>query len=90
LWLEPGAVSMRLDCLAGRISQSLGDLVVPDKKPRFLAHTTLARQVRPLSEGVEVVIDPILWRVDGFSLVESTTLPTGVEYQVLATWPADN
>ena len=31
-------------------------------------------------------IDPILWPIDSFVLVESRTLPAGASYQVLRTW----
>jgi 2'-5' RNA ligase len=33
-------------------------------------------------------LDPIEWRVDGFALVQSVTLPSGSRYEVRKSWRA--
>ncbi|NJD31610.1 MAG: RNA 2',3'-cyclic phosphodiesterase [Gammaproteobacteria bacterium] len=56
----------------------------PEKRP-FKAHLTLARKVRrppPLA-----TLQPLPWPAGEFSLVESTTDPSGSRYGTLATWP---
>ncbi len=81
---------------ASRIPQALSVLVTElhrgcrdcgfalDARP-FRAHATLARKVRAWGPAVD--IDPIHWPVSTFSLVESKTLPSGAQYQVLRSWP---
>jgi len=55
----------------------------PDIKP-FRAHVTVARKVvKPHALGA---IHPVRWRIEGFSLVESQTLPQGSRYTVVRNW----
>jgi 2'-5' RNA ligase len=56
----------------------------PEERP-FHPHLTLLRKVRrqPPQE-----IEPIVWHVDTFVLVESDTRPEGVQYRILERWPA--
>jgi len=57
--------------------------ITPDVKP-FRAHVTVARKVvKPHAIGP---MTPVRWSVDGFALVESTTLPEGSRYTVLRRW----
>ncbi len=65
-------------------SQLLARGFEPEKRP-YAAHLTLARKVRrpPSLEAVE----PLGWPAREFSLVESSTDPSGSRYERLATWP---
>ncbi|MGZ5009884.1 MAG: RNA 2',3'-cyclic phosphodiesterase [Methylobacter sp.] len=54
-----------------------------DTRP-YTPHITLARHVRHLPN---IEIEPIVWRAEAFSLVESCSEPEGVHYKVLQQWP---
>ena len=58
--------------------------IKPDDRP-YQPHLTIARKVANLP--LEFAFDPVIWPVRSFSLVQSRTLPTGAEYEVIATWP---
>ena len=56
----------------------------PDLKP-FRPHVTLARKV---SHPIPTTnMDPVVWRLTEFALVESRTEPGGSAYRVLASFP---
>lgn len=50
----------------------------------YTPHITLARHVRHLPD---IKIEPIVWRAEAFSLIESCSEPEGVRYKVLQQWP---
>jgi 2'-5' RNA ligase len=54
-----------------------------DTRP-YTPHITLARHVRHLPD---IKIEPIVWRAEAFSLIESCSEPEGVRYKVLQQWP---
>ncbi|MGZ5053966.1 MAG: RNA 2',3'-cyclic phosphodiesterase [Methylobacter sp.] len=54
-----------------------------DTRP-YMPHITLARHVRHLPD---IEIEPLIWRAEAFSLVESCSEPEGVRYQVIKQWP---
>lgn len=56
----------------------------PERRPYHL-HVTLARKVRRGRRAS--AIEPIVWHVDDFALVESHTHASGASYQVLQSWP---
>ncbi|ADE14288.1 2'-5' RNA ligase [Nitrosococcus halophilus Nc 4] len=56
----------------------------PETRP-YRAHMTLARKVAGRFPTTRVA--PLVWQVDHFCLVQSVTHPSGVQYQVLRTWP---
>jgi 2'-5' RNA ligase len=55
----------------------------PERRPYHL-HVTLARKVR--RGRTAVAIDPIVWQIGNFVLVESRTYASGASYQVLRSW----
>jgi len=56
-----------------------------DAKP-FVSHATLLRDAREPRTTPELA--PIEWRLSGFSLVQSVTLPRGSRYEVRRSWSA--
>jgi 2'-5' RNA ligase len=89
-WRKP-----RILCLTGRsegselktlvaelnaVSRTLG--IEVDKRP-YTPHVTLIRKVK---EARPVEFEPIVWQSESFCLVESRTLPEGVEYRVVKEW----
>ena len=58
--------------------------LIPDNR-EYKPHVTVARKARKKIQITEPFI--ISWHVDRFVLAESTTHATGVEYQVINSWP---
>jgi len=56
-----------------------------DAKP-FVSHATLLRDAREPRATPELA--PIEWRLSGFALVQSVTLPRGSRYEVRRSWSA--
>src|SRR5258708_3482001 len=50
----------------------------------FVSHVTLLRDAHE-PKGMPA-LDPISWKVDGFSLVRSVTLPRGSHYEIRKSW----
>jgi len=89
-WRKP-----RILCLTGRtegselktlvvelnaVSQVLG--IETDTRP-YTPHVTLIRKIK---DAKPITFEPIVWQSDSFCLVESHTLPEGVEYRVIKEW----
>jgi len=89
-WRKP-----RILCLTGRteggelktlvaelnaVSQTLG--IGIDKRP-YTPHVTLIRKIK---DARPITFKPIVWQSDSFCLIESRTLPEGVEYRVIREW----
>lgn len=55
----------------------------PERRP-YQLHVTLARKARRGQPAV--AIDPIVWHIGHFVLVESRTHASGASYQVLRSW----
>ena len=88
LWLAPSHIPPELLSLFENMKARLVKCgVTPDKRP-YKPHLTLARKVKKPPPGIK--IEPLLWHVKQFSLMES--LPSsngGVNYQELACWELD-
>ena len=83
-WCGPSAVTKPLlDLVEALNRELLGCGVRPERRP-YSPHATLARKARPI-DGRDLE-RPILWPVDGFSLVASADRPPP-HYQVLRRWP---
>lgn len=89
-WRKP-----RIVCLTGRADDAGLDSLVSeltaiprtfgipvDERP-FTPHVTLIRKATALNT---IEFEPIIWQADTFCLVESCTLPEGVEYWVIKEW----
>ena len=86
LWIGPTRYPPALAGLVAGIRTGLDELDVTYDHRAFNAHVTLVRKVTVLPELPEP--EPILWRVDEFALVESTTTPEGPVYGVVRRFPA--
>jgi len=73
-----------LDLVTALTSLQMAEGIHTDNRP-YLAHLTIARKVT--KKPGEFAFDPVTWPVSSFSLVQSRTLSTGAEYEVLETWP---
>ncbi len=80
-WAGASVVPPELESLVSELRGALGESRIRfDAKP-FVSHVTLLRDAREPSPMP--VFDPIEWRLDGFALVRSVTLPKGTRYEVL-------
>ena len=85
VWLGPQEIPPPLlDLYTGLVSAIRPCGFEPERRA-FHPHVTLARKVRRLQQAPTV--EPIVWRVEDFCLVESRTTPAGVRYEVLRHWP---
>ncbi|MGR8931261.1 MAG: RNA 2',3'-cyclic phosphodiesterase [Gammaproteobacteria bacterium] len=79
---DPAVLSLvdQLTLAAVRIGISV------DKRP-YKPHITLLRKAK---SPPEIEFEPIVWRANGFCLVESCSTASGVEYRVIERWPNSN
>lgn len=89
-WRKPGILclsSLQPDPAATSLSLSITAMVsgfgVPVDERPFAPHVTLIRKAK---RPVQAEFEPIVWSADSFCLVESCTLPEGVEYRVVHRW----
>lgn len=69
--------------LATSLNAMAAEYGVPVDERPFAPHVTLVRKAR---RPARVEFEPIAWPADSFCLVESCTLPEGVEYRVIKRW----
>jgi 2'-5' RNA ligase len=85
-WAGASVVPPELEALVCGLREVLAKSQIRfDAKP-FVSHVTLLRDARE-PKGMPG-LEPIPWKVDGFALVRSVTLPRGSRYEVLRSWPA--
>jgi len=78
LWMGPAEEDSRLESLANDINQVLHRCGVHlDPRP-FVPHVTLVRGARRLPENPRNT--EVLWKSNGFALMESVSTPHGVRY----------
>lgn len=92
-WRKPGIVCLgsssppaALNALAGGLAANLGSAGFELEKRPFRAHLTLARKAKSLPPELERV-DPVLWSVSSFTLMESQLDRKGSSYVLLQSWP---
>ncbi|MBI3774344.1 MAG: RNA 2',3'-cyclic phosphodiesterase [Gammaproteobacteria bacterium] len=85
VWLGAEPVPFALADLAADLNHRLdGCGIALDARP-FALHMTLLRKAH--GPAVLNVPEPIVWKIQSFSLVKSETLTTGPIYSVIRTWP---
>jgi len=84
-WLGSSETPHALLQLVRELSRALQACGFEPEKRRFLPHVTLSRKAR--KPVIKAGLDPLLWAVNDFALVESVREPGGVRYQVLERWP---
>jgi 2'-5' RNA ligase len=86
-WAGASAVPRELDAMVVDLRSALSRSNIDfDGKKGFVSHVTLLREAR--EPRAMPALDPIEWRLDGFALVRSVTLPSGSRYEVLKKWAA--
>jgi 2'-5' RNA ligase len=83
-WAGASLVPPELEALVSELRGALARSQIRfDAKP-FVSHVTLLRDAR--EPKAMPALDPIPWKVEGFSLVESVTLPRGSRYEIRRSW----
>jgi 2'-5' RNA ligase len=75
--------------LAALVSELRGALVISQIRfdaKSFASHVTLLREAR--EPKAIPALDPVPWKLDGFALVQSVTLPRGSRYEIRRFWSA--
>ena len=86
-WAGASAVPSQLEALVADLRGALTRAEIAfDAKKGFVSHVTLLRDAR--EPRAMPALDPIEWRVDGFALVQSVTLPQGSRYEARRVWKA--
>jgi 2'-5' RNA ligase len=84
LWLGCSTVPDGLNDLHQRLGAALGKSgFQPEARP-FNPHITIARKLKAPDL---IPIDPIVWPVDRFALIQSTSKGNGVVYSLLRSYP---
>ncbi|MDD2759025.1 MAG: RNA 2',3'-cyclic phosphodiesterase [Methylomonas sp.] len=89
-WKRPAVVCLGVESIAPTVSLLVSQLTqaavrneIPVDSRPYQPHVTLLRKANTLPA---IQIEPLEWRADAFCLVESCSMPTGVEYRVIAHW----
>jgi len=83
-WAGASLVPPALEALVSGLRAALAkSRIAFDAKP-FASHVTLLRDAR--EPPVVPALAPIEWRLDGFALVQSVTLPRGSRYEIRKSW----
>lgn len=89
-WKKPAVVCLcatqtdpAVSNLAAHLTQRAAQQgIALDQRP-YRPHVTLVRKAKNLPPAT---VEPIVWRAQGFCLLESVSTPLGVKYQVLERW----
>ena len=88
LWLGSRQTPPELYALVEELHQRLRGCGFTPERRAFQAHITLARK-HPGPAPAEPPAPSICWRINQVALVESLRQDTGLAYQVVRRWPAD-
>jgi 2'-5' RNA ligase len=85
-WAGASVVPPELEALVTELRSALTRLRIGFDAKGFASHVTLLRDAR--EQRAILALEPIVWKIDGFALVRSVTLPRGSRYEVLKSWSA--
>ncbi len=84
-WIGCQAAPQALFDLQGNLGEQISQCAyTPETRP-YSPHMTVARKI--IGAPGSVPFGPVLWRVNRFVLVESTSGPGGVRYEVVESYP---
>jgi 2'-5' RNA ligase len=87
-WLGCGEIPRALTGLHQKLGRALGKCAYQPESRPYNPHVTVARKVVELSRPVS--FEPILWRVNQFTLINSRSTSEGVIYEVVETFELEN
>ena len=83
-WAGASTVPAGLDAFVVQLRSALARSHISFDSKGFVSHVTLLRDAR--EPRAMPALDPIEWRLDGFALVRSVTLPKGSRYEIRKSW----
>ena len=84
VWVGPRQTPEPLSRLVQELSAGLAACgYVPEERP-YAAHLTLARKLHRCNDNLS--IDPLIWEVRRFCLVQSHTHAEGARYEIVGSW----
>lgn len=85
VWMAPTQIPVALPNLVDSINLRVAALELSMDKRPYQPHLTLARKAKSAPKIPPP--EPILWNINNFSLVQSSSSAEGQVYQVLKNWP---
>ncbi len=87
-WLAPAVIPDALGELVGKLKALVQARALPLARRPYRPHVTLARGVTaPPVQAQTAGLEPILWNIRDFCLLESISGAAGVRYEALEIWP---
>ncbi len=83
-WAGASTVPPELEAFVEELRGALARSHIGFDAKDFVSHVTLLRDAHE-PRGMPA-LDPISWKVDGFALVQSVTLPRGSRYEIRKSW----
>ncbi len=83
-WAGASVVPPELESVVSELRSALARSHIGFDPKGFVSHVTLLRDAR--EPKAMPALDPIPWKVDGFALVQSVTLPRGSRYEIRRSW----
>ena len=83
-WAGASVVPPGLEALVSGLRGILAKSQIRFDAKSFVSHVTLLREAR--EPRAMPALAPIEWRLDGFALVQSVTLPQGSRYEIRKSW----
>jgi len=83
-WAGASVVPPGLEALVSGLRGILAKSQIRFDAKSFVSHVTLLREAR--EPQAMPALAPIEWRLDGFALVQSVTLPQGSRYEIRKSW----
>jgi len=84
LWAGPWQTPEPLSRLVRELNSGLAACGYVPEERAYAAHLTLARKIRRFNNNLS--IDPLVWDVHQFSLVQSVTHADGAQYEIIHSW----
>jgi len=83
-WAGASAVPPGLEALVSELRGALAKSQIRFEAKSFVSHATLLRDAR--EPAAMPALGPIEWRLDGFALVQSVSLPQRSRYEIRKSW----
>ena len=83
-WAGAATVPAELGAFVAELRSALARSHIGFDSKGFVSHVTLLREAR--EPPAMPALGPIEWRLDGFALVQSVTLPQGSRYEIRKSW----
>jgi RNA 2',3'-cyclic 3'-phosphodiesterase len=83
-WAGASIIPPELERLVAGLRDALAKSTIGFDSEGFVSHVTLLRDAQ--EPRAMPALEPIEWRLDGFALVQSVTLPLGSRYKIRKSW----